>query len=73
MNKEEAITAIAEKTKQAEALIRECEVLANEHEIVFEFSLAYGMGGTFYPKGWDNSGCYPDEDDSGWMSSSQQC
>lgn len=61
MTKEEATRIIAEKVAAAAALIRECEQIADQHDVCFDFSVAYGMGGSYYP------------DDNGWYSSSQDC
>jgi C-terminal processing protease CtpA/Prc len=53
-----AVKAIAEKTAAAEALIAECEKLANEHDIVFSIGI---IGAPRPPRyepgngGWNNS------------------
>lgn len=63
---EEASKVIAEKTAAAAALIRECEEIARKAQVTFRFSVAYGMGGTFYPE--------DDEwNEEGWNPSSQSC
>jgi hypothetical protein len=66
VNKQEASVLISEKVAAAEALISECEVLAREYGVGFSMSVAYGMGGTFYPTDsvWQQAG---------WNSSSMGC
>lgn len=49
MNAKEAEAKINELVKQAYELIGEAETLADEHQIGFDFSLGYGMGGYFNP------------------------
>lgn len=71
MTKEEAIVAISEKVKEAEAALSVAEGLAEEHGIEFSFSPAYGMGGYFQDKNqWSESNSNPDW---GWESSSANC
>lgn len=55
-------------TKLAHAAIGEAETLADEYEIEFSFSVAYGMGGT-YGRSWDASS----DSEFEWQSSSQSC
>ncbi len=50
MSKQNAYKEIAEKVKQAHALIRECEELARESGNSFSIDIAYGMGGTYVPR-----------------------
>lgn len=78
MTKEEVAKIIAEKLAQAEALVRECEVLGKEHNVTFNWGLAYGMGGWFGPEyDWDASdGGSSESNDNrewGWQSSSHLC
>lgn len=49
LDKQEANKIIAEKLAQAEALIKECEELANQTGVGFSWDLAYGMGGWYNP------------------------
>jgi hypothetical protein len=49
MDKQEANKVIAEKLSQAQALIRECEAIADETGVGFSWNLAYGMGGWYNP------------------------
>ena len=66
LSKEEALKIIATKMGQAEALISECEDLADEHDVDFSFHPAYGMGG-WYKGEKDGYG------EEGWNPSSQSC
>lgn len=66
MDKQQAAKEISEKVSQAYTLINECENLALEHSIDFEFCVSYGMGGTYYPE----KGRYRD---AGWYSSTESC
>jgi hypothetical protein len=49
MDKREVAAKIAELTRQAHALIDEAERLADESGVDFTFSVAWGMGGHYYP------------------------
>lgn len=68
---------INEHVTNAYKEIEAAQKLADEFGIEFEFSLGYGMGGTFYPAKTNNSDW--DESDGwtssyeGWVSSSSQC
>jgi hypothetical protein len=74
MNQKEAYEQIAKHVEAAHAEIKKAEALADEHGCEFSFDLAYGMGGTYYPKvkpdseneDWESS-------NEGWMSSSSMC
>lgn len=74
---QKAMKTIAEKIKQAEALIAEAEIIANENGVGFSWDgFAYGMGGSFIPRSdedWSSS--YEDKaDENGvWRSSSSSC
>lgn len=62
---------IQDKLSVAYAAIREAEEIAEKYGLEFDFSLEYGMGGTYYPTNkadneWNSS--Y-----EGWVSSSEQC
>jgi len=52
---------IENKINQAQSLIAECEKLADQHKLHFDWDLAYGMGG------WYNGA------DGEWAASSQSC
>lgn len=69
----------------AQTALAEAQRFANENDLSFNFSPAYGMGGTFYPASgqvrneynettWHNSDCYGNGDAEGrWQPSSQSC
>jgi hypothetical protein len=70
-----ALERIAAKVKEAEDAIKAAEQIADEHQVSFSFTPAYGMGGSYYPKkvegverenNWWGS-------DEGWVSSSRNC
>ncbi len=73
----EALAKIDEKVKAAYALIKEAEALADEAQVEFGFDLAYGMGGTYYPKKKEDGTSEEDgswySSNEGWVSSSSQC
>lgn len=74
--KQEASTEIATKVKLALALVKEAEALADKHDLEFEFSVSYGMGGWYNGGGksgedWDSSNTY--DEPHGWAGSSQSC
>lgn len=79
--KKEAFKQIEEKTKAAHALIQEAEKLADQAGVCFGFSLAYGMGGTYYPKktaeerkeAKEKDDWYDSDSNEGWQSSSSSC
>lgn len=48
MDQQEAQKKIAELVETAHKAIKEAEQLAIEHQLTFDFSVSYGMGGTFY-------------------------
>lgn len=83
MTKEEASKAIAEKIAEAEKLLNEATIIADEHDIYVRWNgPAYGMGGSYTPKSDldeyddeydDNSWCYSGGSKGGWRSSSQGC
>lgn len=68
--KKEASKQIAEHIKAAHAEIRKAEKIADEHGLEFDFSLGYGMGGTYVSEKvaeeWESS-------NTGWVSSSSTC
>ena len=63
---------IEAKTAAAMKLIREAQKIADKHTVEFSFSVAYGMGGWYYPKGHEFRDDEYDDDD-GWSSSSASC
>jgi hypothetical protein len=76
MSDKQITARINSKLTKAKELIKECEVLAEKHKVVFSFSPAYGMGGTYFPhpekaEDWESSNCY--EEQYGWQPSSQGC
>lgn len=68
MNKEVAVSEIAELVARAEDAIRKAEALADEHGLEFSFSPAYGMGGYYVGAGADNTWS-----EQGWNPSSMSC
>lgn len=59
MSHEQANAAIAEKIEKVNALLADCQAIADETGVSFSFAPAYGMGG-FYESGE-------------WNASSQNC
>jgi hypothetical protein len=81
-SKKSGYARIQEKLAQAEALMKECEAIADAEGLSFRISgPTYGMGGTYHPTkpkkdpkevdedGWEES----DDEDSGWQASSTSC
>ena len=68
MTKQEAAAKIADLVAQAHNAINEAESLADEHKLDFSFSVAYGMGGTYYPAGHKYGWT-----EEGWNPSSHSC
>lgn len=73
---------IAMLVSKAESIISEAEGIADKNNVTFDFDLAYGMGGTYIPKGskdhyLDSYEAELNEDGSlvegQWVSSSQSC
>ncbi len=58
---------------EAEAKISEAEKIANEAGVTFSFSVAYGMGGTYFPPKIKEDDEEWEPSDTGWVSSSAQC
>jgi hypothetical protein len=83
MTKEEAAAKIKTLVDSAYATIGEAQKLADEHALSFEFSLGYGMGGTYAGVGsqewvWYSSdaGCVETHGpftQGEWYSSSARC
>lgn len=74
--KEEAYAKINEAT----AMINEATAIADKWGVTFNWDLAYGMGGTYYPQRtadskWSESdeAWRPSDTEDGWYSSSQSC
>jgi hypothetical protein len=70
--KSKKVTELNEKVAQIEALVRECEKLAEEVNQSFTLNIAYGMGGTYGP-GWDDSSSSEETEKWEWYASSQSC
>jgi hypothetical protein len=77
MDKQEASKKIAELLAQAQKLVWEAEVIADENDVGFSMDMGgYGMGGYYEPV---PEGADPDEEDDyygrkyGWKASSQSC
>lgn len=49
MTRDEAVKAIREHTDIARAAIRKAEQISDDTGVEFSFSVAYGMGGHYYP------------------------
>lgn len=64
---------ISSLVQQAKNTIAEAEKIADEYNIPFDFSLAYGMGGTYYPVREDDYDNSDDYYEAGWNSSSSMC
>lgn len=88
MTKQEAYAKVAELTDQAMKLVKDCEKIADEYDVTFGFDVAYGMGGTYYPKPNETKRnalaklseaerealeISEDDDDYGWKASSHSC
>lgn len=69
--KEAAQKTIRLLVEQAYGLIGEAESLAKEHKLLFSFSLARGMGGTYY--GYEENLNDYDDMGPGWSPSSENC
>lgn len=61
MTKEEAAAHISDRLEVAQAIIRECETVADLHNIDFSWEIEYGMGGRY------------DGTTGEWNASSQSC
>jgi len=74
MTKQEANAIIADKLKAVRKLFNEIELISEKESIEIDFSLGYGMGGTYVPESMrDKYGNLDDYCESGWVSSSSQC
>jgi hypothetical protein len=70
----EANKLISDKLEQVYALIKECEKIADENQVSFNFQVEYGMGGYYYPKEKDEEGNWKESSSEvGWHASSQDC
>lgn len=47
LDKQQVVKEISGKIEQAQKLVRECEVLADKHDLSFDWDFAYGMGGYY--------------------------
>lgn len=76
MNRKEAFQKISELKKEAIGKIDEAKKFADQFGISFNFDLAYGMGGTYYPpssKRTDDWSASSQFYESGWVSSTSNC
>lgn len=79
LTKQEAESKMYALISDAEEAIAKAEAIAVEHGLSFDFSVAYGMGGSFYSPEYlkDHeylvSNYYLDADEGGWVASSQTC
>lgn len=75
LSEREAHDRIAELVQQAYDALSEATRIADQHKIEFDFSPAYGMGGTYLPAGsqdpWSASTDALPEGQ--WQSSSHSC
>lgn len=68
---------LARLVQEAREALKAAEKFADEHKLSFTFDPAYGMGGTYYGKGfWDaqkegDDDWYSSQED-GWVCSSSQ-
>lgn len=70
LTQEEAVKDIAACVAAAYEALAKAEQIADEYELSFSFSPAYGMGG-YYSGNKDDRDEY--DPDNGWSSSSQNC
>lgn len=77
MTKQEAENKIKALKKKAQEALWEAEVLADEHNIVFDFEITYGAGATYYPAAevddWMKEDLGLEDGEGAWISSSQMC
>lgn len=73
LTKQEANAKISEHLAAAYASINAAEALAIEHDLTFNFEIAYGMGGYFKGADADQEGGGYGESQNGWYPSSQSC
>lgn len=72
--KQEALQLITDKLKQADALVRECTVIAEEHDVAFSHDVVgvYGTGARFINPSY--RAAYDEDDlENGWYSSADKC
>ena len=80
-NKEQAKKEVERLKEEAYAKIKEATAIADKWGVTFNWDLAYGMGGTYYPQHTEDSKWSESSDDvwrpsdteDGWYSSSQSC
>lgn len=68
--KQGAQAQIAALVEQAKSIIAQAEAIADTHGLQFDFSLGYGMGGTYTGQTFDD---WESSSQGEWMSSSQSC
>lgn len=74
LSETQAVQAISNYVKAAEENIAEAEALAEKYGLTFHFCPAYGMGGTYYPKGAEyKPHAFDKYREQGWYSSSEGC
>lgn len=76
MTDKEKLAKLAELTKNIQNAIEEAEKFADEHDLDFGISPAYGMGGHYYGKNTEERKEYEEyngDDNGGWRASSQGC
>lgn len=72
LTKAEAQEEIKNLVDSAYASIKLAEALAQEHKLDFDFSVAYGMGGTYYGDA-SKIDSWHGRSQPGWVSSSEEC
>lgn len=77
---QEALKQIYLLTDEAMAAIKKAETIADQANVMFDFDIEYGMGGTYHPtksmsKVSDEETKYDawESSSEGWVSSSSQC
>lgn len=68
--KKQAQAQIAALVAEAKAKIKEAEAIADQHGLMFDFSLGYGMGGTYTGETVDD---WESSTQGEWQSSSSMC
>jgi len=75
VRRRDATKQISDKLEAVKALLKECEGLAEDAAITFNFSPAYGMGGTYNPVSLKEEYKLVGDEyyEVGWVSSSANC
>lgn len=78
LTRDEAIKESNRLMQEARDIITSAETLADKYNFTIDFDLAYGMGGTYFPVGYqpewaDSDWADSNDSETGWVSSSSQC